>query len=352
MDKNKIVEALRTIKDPVSGKSIIDARLVEALVVDGNNVSFSLISSAKDSTANLNFACIEAINGLYPEAEVHVHVKTDEHAEKRKVLPQVKNIIAVASGKGGVGKSTVATNLALGLKALGAKVGLLDADIYGPSLPTMLNLQGQRPNVKMIDGRPKMLPIEKFGLETMSIGFIIEPEQAVVLRGPRLGAVINQFLNECIWGTLDYLIIDLPPGTGDVHLSIVQALPLTGVVMVTTPQKVALADAIKGMNMFRLENVNVPILGVVENMSWFTPAELPTSKYFIFGKGGGKELAKLGETMLLGQVPLVQDIREAGDEGVPAVLGDQEDLRRAFMEIAQHTARQVAYRNADRKSVV
>jgi len=250
-----------------------------------------------------------------------------------------------ASGKGGVGKSTVAVNLALGLKALGAKVGLLDTDLYGPSLPTMLGMQGKRPEVKDVYGTAKIVPLEYEGMQVMSMGFVIEPEQAVVLRGPRLAGVIRQFFNDCLWEPLDYMIVDLPPGTGDVQLTLVQTVPVTGAIMVTTPQEVALADAIKGMNMFLLPSVNVPILGVVENMSWFTPAELPENKYYLFGKDGGKILAKKSKSVLLGQVPIVQSIREAGDNGKPAVLNDEAIVKDAFMNVAKNTLREVIIRN-------
>jgi ATP-binding protein involved in chromosome partitioning len=269
----------------------------------------------------------------------------DMNTATQSTIPHVKNIIAVASGKGGVGKSTVAVNLALGLQALGAKVGLIDADLYGPSLPTMLGLQGKRPEVKDVYGVAKIVPLKYEGMQVMSMGFIIEPEQAVVLRGPRLAGVIRQFFNDCLWEPLDYMIVDLPPGTGDVQLTLVQTVPVTGVIMVTTPQEVALADAIKGMNMFLLPSVKVPILGVVENMSWFTPAELPNNKYYLFGKDGGKILAKKSKSALLGQVPIVQSIRESGDNGKPAVLSDEPIAKKAFMEIAKNTLREVIIRN-------
>jgi len=276
---------------------------------------------------------------------VHMMSRTGQSQEPTGALPHVKNIIAVASGKGGVGKSTVATNLALGLKELGATVGLMDADLYGPSIPTMLGLQGQRPQVQEIYNKPKIKPLEAYGMPVMSIGFIIEPEQAVVLRGPRLAGIIKQFINDTIWPALDYLVIDLPPGTGDIQLTLVQSVPLTGAVMVTTPQEVAVADAVKAMNMFRLPSVNVPILGVVENMSWFTPKELPDHKYFLFGEGGGKKLTKMANSVLLGQVPLVQGIREAGDAGKPAVAQDDAVTKEAFLNVARNAARQIVVRN-------
>jgi len=222
---------------------------------------------------------------------------------------------------------------------------LMDVDLYGPSIPTMLGMQGERPRIKDIHGKPKMVPIEKFGMPTISIGYMIEPEQAVVLRGPRLSGIVKQFFHECIWPALDFLVIDLPPGTGDIHLSLVQTVPVTGIVMVTTPQQVSYVDALKGMNMFRLDHVNVPIQGIIENMAWFTPEELPNNKYYIFGQGAGKRLAKEAHTMLLGQVPIVQGIREGGDQGTPAVLGKQPIIQEAFEKIAQNVLRQVAVRN-------
>jgi ATP-binding protein involved in chromosome partitioning len=349
IDKQKIVAALQNILDPQTGQDIVSLRMVENLQNEGKNISFTLVLPSLNAPQKneLNFACINAINEIYPDAEVHIHVKarTENIQGNNSIVPHIKNIIAVASGKGGVGKSTVAVNLALGLKALGAKVGLMDADVYGPSLPTMFGLKGHRPKIQDVHGQPKIVPVEKFGIPTISIGYIIEAEQAVVLRGPRLAGIIKQFFQDCLWPELDFLVIDLPPGTGDVQLTLVQTVPVTGVVMVTTPQDVALADAIKGMNMFRLPNVNVPILGIVENMSWFTPKELPDNKYFIFGEGGGKILAKESNSVLLGQVPLVQGIREGGDSGLPAILGDDLQTKEAFMKIAENTLRQIAIRN-------
>lgn len=350
-----VVKALAKVLDPNTGQDLITANMVTGLEVQGNNVQFTLeLPSLKNEyKQKLNFACQEALLAVYPDANVHIHMSgrdgvSPEGEAKAPVspLPHVKNIIAVASGKGGVGKSTVATNLALGLKALGASVGLIDADLYGPSIPTMLGLQGQRPKIKEIHGQNKIVPLEAHGIHTLSIGFIIEPGQAVVLRGPRLGAVLKQFIQDTIWPPLDYLIIDLPPGTGDVQLTLVQTVPLTGALMVTTPQEVAFADAIKAMNMFLLPNINVPILGVVENMSWFTPAELPDNKYYIFGKGSGAQLAKESKSKLLGQIPIVQSIREAGDAGRPAVLNEKDPVtQEAFLSMAKNVVRQVALRN-------
>jgi len=348
-DKTQIVKALAKVIDPNTGQDIITMSMVRDMEVDGVNINFTLELPTLNSSykSELNFACIGALQELYPEANVNVHLvsKTAQSQQSTSPTPHVQNIIAVASGKGGVGKSTVAVNLALGLKQLGARVGLMDADLYGPSIPTMLGLQGQRPKIREMYGQPKMTPLEAYGISVISIGFIVEPEQAVVLRGPRLSAIVKQFFHDCIWPQLDYLIVDLPPGTGDIQLSLVQTVPVTGAVMVTTPQEVSVIDAVKAMNMFLLPSVNVPILGVVENMSWFTPAELPENKYYIFGEGGGKRLARMAQSVLLGQIPLVQGIREAGDKGLPAVMANVPASAEAFMEVARNTARQVALRN-------
>lgn len=350
MNKEAILQTLRAVRDPQTGQDVISAGMVQNLEIEGDNVNFTLMvpSLQMQGKAELNFACIGVIAEKFPEAKVNVHFMARAAGSDQAppaVVPQIRNIIAVASGKGGVGKSTVAVNLALGLKALGARVGLMDADVYGPSLPTMLGLAGQRPKVQDVTGQIKMVPLEAHGIPSISIGNIIEPDQAVVLRGPRLAAVIKQFFNDVLWPPLDFLVVDLPPGTGDVQLTLVQTVPVTGVVLVTTPQEVALADAMKAMNMFLLQQINVPILGVVENMSWFTPAELPENKYFIFGQGGGKKLALASQSVLLGQIPLVQSIREGGDSGLPAVLEENSVVANAFLEVAKNTLRQIAIRN-------
>lgn len=350
MDKSKIVRALAKVIDPTTGQDIITRSMIRDLEIEGNNVNFTLELPSLDSQhkSDMNFACIAAVQEVFPEAEVNVHMVSLNAgaSEPTSVLPQVKNIIAVASGKGGVGKSTVAVNLALSLKQTGAKVGIIDADLYGPSLPTMLGLQGQRPKVQQMYGKPRIIPLDYQGMPVMSIGFIIEPEQAVVLRGPRLGGIIKQFISETVWPDLDYMVVDLPPGTGDIHLTLVQSVPITGAIMVTTPQEVAVVDAVKAMNMFLLPQVNVPILGVVENMSWFTPKELPDNKYFLFGQGGGKKLARMSNSMLLGQIPLVQGIREGGDTGKPVVEREDEPMsKEAFRQVAVNTLRQLTVRN-------
>jgi ATP-binding protein involved in chromosome partitioning len=349
IQESEIRKALSTVRDPKTGQDLLTVRMIEDLKIQDKQVNFTLVlpSLSADYKFELHAAIDQAIKAVYPDAEVNIHMSaraTTGNAPSSSV-PHIQNIIAVASGKGGVGKSTVSVNLALGLKELGARVGLLDADLYGPSMPTMLGLQGQRPQIQEIQGKARIVPLHAYGMPVMSIGFIIEPEQAVVLRGPRLAAIIQQFFNDVLWEPLDYLIVDLPPSTGDIQLTLVQTVPVTGAVMVTTPQEVAIADAIKAMNMFRLPNVDVPILGVVENMAWFTPAELPDNKYYIFGQGGGKRLAQMSESMLLGQIPLVQSIREAGDEGMPIILRDDPITKKAFLEVAENVARQTAVRN-------
>ncbi|MFM2395107.1 MAG: ATP-binding protein Mrp/Nbp35 family [Bacteroidota bacterium] len=349
IDNNKVVEALRNVKDPSTGLDIIKAKLVEDLTIRDNQINFSIVLSSNDQNlkTQLNFACIEAINTIFPNADVNIHLKMKSEyvSDQVSALPQVKNIIAVASGKGGVGKSTVSVNLALALQQLGAKVGILDADVYGPSIPTMMGVKGERPRVEVVYGKHKLIPVEAFEIPLMSIGFIVEEEQAVVLRGPRLGGIIRQFIQDCFWPELDYLIIDLPPGTGDVQLTLVQTIPITGAVIVTTPQNIAVIDAVKAMNMFLLDHVNVPILGVVENMSWFTPEELPDNKYLLFGEGGGKALAKKANTILLGQIPLVQGVMESGESGIPCVVKDGHPGRSYFLRAAEKLIQQVYIRN-------
>jgi len=349
IDLNQVVTALQSVIDPNSNLSIVNAKLVSQLKTEGNNIFFELdvTNIIGDMRSKVFAAAQEEIKKMLPGSEVHIHMKSDApNAPKtNSVLPQVKNIIAVASGKGGVGKSTVSVNTALALVQQGYKVGLIDADLYGPSIPTMLDIQNERPKIKEVYGKHKIIPVEAHGLFTISIGLIIEPEKAVVLRGPRLSGVIKQFINECIWPDLDYLIIDLPPGTGDIQLTLVQTVPITGVVMVTTPQKVAVIDAVKAMNMFLLSNINVPILGVIENMSWFSPDDEPSKKYLIFGEGGGRKLAEMNQTELLGQVPLVQKIREAGDEGKPLVGQDDNIVKSSFDKIVTNLIQQVNSRN-------
>ncbi len=349
LEASKIVAALAKINDPGTGKDLITMNMVKDLKLDDGKIQFTLLLPQLNVPykSELNFACQSAMMDIYPNVPVHVHMEAAGGTSQLSTspIPHVKNVIAVASGKGGVGKSTVSVNLALSLQALGATVGIMDADLYGPSLPTMLNLRGQRPKVAEQNGKHKLIPLEAYGMPAISIGNIIEEEQAVVLRGPRLAAIIKQFFEDTIWPPLDYLIVDLPPGTGDIQLTLVQTVPVTGAVLVTTPQEVAIADAVKAMNMFLLPNVKVPILGVVENMSWFTPEELPDHKYELFGSGGGKKLAKLASSVLLGQVPLVQGIREGGDVGSPISTLKTHPAKEYFANVARNLARQIAYRN-------
>lgn len=349
IDNNRVVALLREVRDPKTGVDLITSRKLSQLKVSEGRISFELQTAgmSDEEKRKLNFACQEVLLREYPEANIDIHMvgAAGTGQDNPSVIPQVKNVIAVASGKGGVGKSTVSVNLALGLKKLGARVGLMDADLYGPSIPTMLNLKGERPKLQEVYGQPKIVPLMAHGIPVISMGFIVEPEQAVVLRGPRLAGVLKQFIADVIWPELDYLVIDLPPGTGDIQLTLVQSVPVTGAIMVTTPQQVAVDDAIKAMNMFRLPNIQVPILGVVENMSWFTPAELPENKYFIFGEGGGESLAREGGAELLGKVPLIQGVREGGDSGYPIVLDESHPASGYFLEIARQTQKQVAHRN-------
>lgn len=352
IDLNKVVASLQTVTDPNSNLDIVKAKLVTGLKTEGNNVFFELdvTNIGGDLRQQVFMSAQSAITENIPGAEVHIHMKSagpNAPTAGNNVLPQVKNIIAVASGKGGVGKSTVSVNTALALVQKGYKVGIIDADLYGPSIPTMLNIQGERPKIQEVYGKHKITPVEAFGLYAISIGLIIEPEKAVVLRGPRLSGVIKQFINDCVWPELDYLIIDLPPGTGDIQLTLVQTVPVTGVVMVTTPQKVAVIDAVKAMNMFLLSNINVPILGVIENMSWFVPEDAPDKQYKIFGEGGGLELANMNQSVLLGQVPMIQAIREGGDTGKPQVLVDGSQVKSSFSLIADELIGQVDRRNQD-----
>lgn len=345
MDNNKIVNALRSVLDPSSGNDIISMKMVAELKITDNKVSFSIgTQDLPEATKfQLHGQLHQAINDIYPDAEIDIHFKKGN--QEKGQLSQIKNIIAVGSGKGGVGKSTVSTNLAMSLQLAGAKVGLMDADLYGPSLPTMLNIHDKKPVIKEFYGRHRILPIEQYGLSTISIGNIIDPEQAVVLRGPRLGGIIKQFVNEVIWPELDYLIIDLPPGTGDIQLTLVQTIPITGAIMVTTPQQVAVADAIKAMNMFRLENIQVPILGIIENMAWFTPPELPNKKYRIFGEGGGKKLAKVANSPFLGQIPLLTEVMQASDKGQPIVMNESSGVTHYYQSIVQNLLRELKLRN-------
>ncbi len=354
MTIDDIMKALSNVQEPDLGKDLVTLNMVKDVEVDGLAVSFTVVLTTpacplKDMIKN---ACINAIKILVnKEADVTVNFTSNTSSnrkDEKKILSGVKNIIAVVSGKGGVGKSTVAANLALALAGEGAKVGLMDADIYGPSQHIMFGIRGERPMMKDNGyGKGLIIPIEKFGIKVMSIGLLIDEKQAVVWRGPMVSSAIRQFVTEVDWGELDYLVIDMPPGTGDIHLTIVQTVPVTGVIVVTTPQLVALADAKKGVAMFSQAQLKVPIIGLVENMSYFTAAELPENKYYIFGKDGGKNLAEEFDIPFLGQIPLVQTIREGGDIGVPIMLSDDETTKKAFEDFAGNAARGIAMRNAN-----
>ncbi|MEE9372176.1 MAG: Mrp/NBP35 family ATP-binding protein [Saprospiraceae bacterium] len=352
IDNNKVVDTLRKISDPVTGMDIVTSRRISNLKIEENNILFTLMANTIDekTKAQLNSDIYSALKIDFPNAEIHIHMNQVSNQELKELggsLPHIKNIIAVASGKGGVGKSTISVNTAIALSQMGFRVGLIDADLYGPSIPTMMGLKGQKPEVKNVYGNNKLIPIEKYGIHTMSIGFIIAEEQAVILRGPRLSGIIKQFITETIWPELDYLIVDLPPGTGDIQLTLVQTVPVTGGLIVTTPQDVAIVDAVKAMNMFMMDNIKIPIIGVVENMSWFTPVELPDNQYFIFGKGGGEKLVKKSNSTLIAQIPLVQGLRESGDNGIPAAYDKDHPLYNVFMEMAKKISQQVAKRNAN-----
>lgn len=350
--KEKVLEALRNVDDPDLKKDIVTLGMVKDLEVDGKNVSFTVVLTTPACPMKdlIQKACINAVLH-YVDKEANVSVKMDavvsSPRSESEVLAGIKNIIAVASGKGGVGKSTVACNLAVALAEQGAKVGLIDADIYGPSIPIMFDVANEKPAAREVNGRTVMVPVENYGVKLLSIGFFANTAQAVVWRGPMASKALNQLFFDTDWGELDYLLIDLPPGTGDIHLSLVQSVPVTGAVIVSTPQEVALADVQKGVGMFRMPSINVPVLGLVENMAYFTPAELPNNKYYIFGKEGAKNLAEKMEIPLLGQIPLVQSICESGDIGRPAVLQKDTPQAIAFMEMAKTVAQQVAIRNSD-----
>lgn len=353
MTNEDILKALSNVQEPDLGKDLVTLNMVKDIVIDGNNVSFTVVLTTpacplKDMIMN---ACINAVKLLVnKEAVVKVNFTSNTSSNRKDgktILSGVKNIIAVVSGKGGVGKSTVSSNLALALAQGGAKVGLMDADIYGPSQHIMFGVRGERPMMKDDGDKGLIVPIERFGIKMMSIGLLIDEKQAVVWRGPMVSTAIRQFVSDVDWGELDYLVIDMPPGTGDIHLTIVQTVPVTGVIVVTTPQTVALADAKKGIAMFGQAQLKVPVIGLVENMSYFTPAELPDNKYYIFGKDGGKNLAEEFDIPFLGQIPIVQSIREGGDIGVPAMVSDDALTQKAFMDFAANAVRGIAMRNAN-----
>ncbi|MEJ7912528.1 MAG: Mrp/NBP35 family ATP-binding protein [Chitinophagaceae bacterium] len=356
MTNEEVLSALGNVQEPDLGKDLVTLNMIRDLRIEGLNVSFTIVltTPACPMKEHMQNACINAIRLLVNrEAIVSVAFTsntTSIRVDKTGVLPGVKNIIAVISGKGGVGKSTVSANLALALAAGGASVGLMDADIYGPSIPIMFGVRGERPQMTEVAGKGMIVPLERYGIRLLSIGLLVDEKSAVVWRGPMVSNAVRQFVTDVEWGTLDYLIIDMPPGTGDIHLTVMQTAPVTGVVVVTTPQNVALADAKKGIAMFGQAQMNVPIIGLVENMSYFSPAELPGHKYYIFGKDGGKRLADEYDLPFLGQIPLVQSIREGGDSGVPAMMSDDADSKKAFTDFAGAVARSISMRNANMRS--
>lgn len=348
----QVIDALRHVNDPDLKKDLVTLNMISEVEVSQGKVKFkvTLTTPACPLKEKIKSDCIAAIHShLSPELTVEVEMDASVTSMRNtsiNVLPSVKNIICVSSGKGGVGKSTVAVNLAVSLAKQGAKVGIIDADILGPSIPTMFGVKGKRPEVRLIKDKHYIVPLEAHGVKLLSLGLLVDERQAVVWRGPMVTSALRQFVTDCIWGKLDYLIIDMPPGTGDVHLTIAQTVHVTGAVIVTTPQEVALADARKAISMFRLDNINVPIVGVVENMAYFTPAELPENKYYIFGRDGGKRLAQEYEVPFLGEIPIVQSIREGGDDGLPSALQEQNPIAAAFDELATNVARQIAIKNA------
>jgi ATP-binding protein involved in chromosome partitioning len=354
MTEQKILEALSNVQEPDLGKDLVTLNMVKDIVIKGNDVSFTIVLTTpacpmKDMMGTASTNAIKLL--VNKDANVKVNFTantTSKRTDPKSILPKVKNIIAVVSGKGGVGKSTVAANLALALSQSGAKIGLMDADIYGPSVPIMFGVRGERPLMIDVGGeKPMIAPLERYGIKLMSIGLLVDEKNAVVWRGPMASSAIRQFVTDVYWGELDYLIVDMPPGTGDIHLTLMQTVPVTGAVIVTTPQDVALADAKKGIAMFGQAQLNVPIIGLVENMSYFTPAELPDNKYFIFGKDGGKRLAEEYEIPFLGQIPIVQSICEGGDQGIPVMMGDDAVTKKAFEEFTATAVRGIAKQNAN-----
>ena len=356
LDRKEILKALETITIAGEGKNMVESGAIANVITFGDEVVVDLVLHlpAMHIRKRAEDDIIKTIHKLVsPDAKIKINVKVETPQKpqspeiKGNTIPGIKNIVAVASGKGGVGKSTVTANLAVTLAKMGFSAGVLDADIYGPSMPIMFDVESAKPLSVAVDGKSKMKPIESYDVKILSIGFFTSPSQAVIWRGPMASKALNQMIFDADWGELDFLLIDLPPGTGDIHLSIVQALPITGVVVVSTPQAVALADAKKGVSMFMSEAINVPVLGIIENMAYFTPEELPENKYYIFGKEGAKNLAEDLDVPFLGEVPVVQSIREAGDFGRPAALQSGSVIETVFQEITRNVVREVVSRNAN-----
>ncbi len=353
LNKKDIYKALETISAPGEGKNMVESGAVTNVMTFADEVvvDITIGNPSLQARKKTEVEIMKTIHDLvYEKAKVKVNIRVEVPEKpqiKGKSIPGIKNIIAVASGKGGVGKSTVTSNLAVTLAKMGFKVGLLDADIYGPSVPIMFDVEGEKPLAVNVDGKSKMKPVENYGVKILSIGFFTQPNQAVIWRGPMASKALNQMIFDAAWGALDFMLIDLPPGTGDIHLSIMQSLPITGAVVVSTPQSVALADARKGVAMFQQEAINVPVLGIIENMAYFTPEELPDNRYYIFGKEGAQNLATDMKIPFLGELPLVQSIREAGDVGRPAALQTATPLEEAFETITRNTVSEVVKRNKD-----
>lgn len=354
LNKQDVYKALETISAPGEGQNMVESGAVKNIVTFADEVivDITIHNPSLQAKKKTEVEIMKTIHDLvYEKAKitVNVHVEASQTKPKNEIkgkpIPGIQNIVAIASGKGGVGKSTITANFAVTLAKMGFKVGILDADIYGPSIPIMFDVERERPLAVTIDGKSKMKPIEHYGVKILSIGFFTQPNQAVVWRGPMAAKALNQMIFDAHWGELDFMLIDLPPGTGDIHLSIMQALPITGAVVVSTPQNVALADAKKGVAMFQQESINVPVLGIIENMAYFTPVELPENKYYIFGKEGAKNLAEDLEVPFLGEIPLVQVIREAGDVGRPAALQTATVLESAFEKLTQNIVEEVVRRN-------
>jgi ATP-binding protein involved in chromosome partitioning len=351
LDRKEILKALETITIAGEGKNMVESGAVANVITFGDEVVVDLVLHTpamhikKRAEDDIKKTILELVS---PEAKIKVNIKVetpDKNEIKGRAIPGMKNIIAVASGKGGVGKSTVTANLAVTLAKMGFSVGVLDADIYGPSMPIMFDVENEKPISITVDGKSKMKPVESYEIKILSIGFFTAPSQAVIWRGPMASKALNQMIFDADWGELDFMLIDLPPGTGDIHLSIMQSLPITGAVVVSTPQAVALADAKKGVAMFMQDNINVPVLGIIENMAYFTPEELPENKYYIFGQEGAKNLAEDLGVPFLGEVPIVQSIREAGDYGRPAALQTASAIEKVFEEITRNVVQEVVARN-------
>jgi len=354
LNKKEILKALENITVPGEGMNMVESGAVNNIQVFGDEVvvDITINNPSLQARKKTEVEILKAIHReVYEKAKITVNIKVDTPVKpktneiKGKPIPGIQNIIAVASGKGGVGKSTITANLAVTLAKMGFKVGLLDADIYGPSMPIMFDVTTEKPLASNINGNSKMLPVENFGVKLLSIGFFTQPNQAVIWRGPMASKALNQMIFDAHWEELDFMLVDLPPGTGDIHLSIMQSMPVTGAVIVSTPQEVALADARKGVAMFQQEAINVPVLGIVENMAYFTPEELPDNKYYIFGKSGAKNLATDLNVPFLGEIPLVQSIREAGDVGRPAALQTATPVEKAFEELTKNVVQEVVSRN-------